>query len=63
MEKATVKPLLVSVSDAAVMLSLSKTSVYELMNQGELPYCKVGAIRRIAVEDVERFIERTRVSG
>jgi excisionase family DNA binding protein len=38
---------LTSVSEAGRFLGLSRTTLYELMDAGELPYCKIGGARRI----------------
>ena len=38
---------LMTVREAAVFLRLSRSTVYTLMDQGELPYVKLGRSRRI----------------
>jgi excisionase family DNA binding protein len=47
--------LLVSVDEAAEMLSIGRTRLYELMNDGTLPYVHVGASRRLRTTDLEAF--------
>ena len=37
----------VSIREACEFLSLGETKVYELMDNGELPFCKFGRARRI----------------
>lgn len=38
---------LVEVMEAAAWLSVSRSTVYSLMESGELPYVKIGASRRV----------------
>lgn len=38
---------LLSVADAERFSGLKKSKLYALMSSGELPYCKIGAARRI----------------
>jgi excisionase family DNA binding protein len=38
---------LASVTEACKFLGLSRATVYALMGQGALPYCKIGGSRRI----------------
>jgi len=51
---------LVTVTEAADALGLSRSKVYELLAAGELPSVRIGRTRRIAVADLERFVERHR---
>jgi excisionase family DNA binding protein len=44
--------LSVSVDDAAEMTGLSRSSLYERMQVGELPFIKLGARRLILVSDL-----------
>ena len=44
---ALVEDGLVTVPEAAAFLRLSRSTVYELMNQGVLAYAKIGRSRRI----------------
>ena len=50
----------VSASKAAGMLGVSKTTIYNLMNSGDLAYFTLGTNgdRRIMVKDIERYIKR-----
>lgn len=47
--------VLYTVKGAAELLSLGKSTVYELMAAGELPFVKVGRARRIRRTDVDAF--------
>ena len=58
-----IDPLLVRVEEAARLLSLSRSMIYEMMNSGELPSVRCGTARRIPLAAlrlwVERQVERT----
>ena len=49
------------VTEVARCLSLSRSSIYQLMDRGELPYVKIGKSRRIRPEDVARLIEQATI--
>jgi excisionase family DNA binding protein len=51
-------PLLISVQEAARMLSIGRTSIYQLMNSGELETMKLGRRRLITIESLRRVTER-----
>ncbi len=53
--------LLVSLDDAAAMLSLSRRSVQALVYAGGLPSIKVGRSRRIVLADLEAFVDELRL--
>jgi len=55
---ANVEKMLLTPADAAVALSVSRTTVYELMNRGQLRSIKLGTCRRIPVEAVRELVER-----
>ncbi len=50
--------LLVTPEDAAAMLSLGRTTVYQLMGTGELHSVRIGRARRIPTAALEAFIGR-----
>ena len=54
----TSEPLLVRVEEAARMLSLSRSTIYELLDRGELPSVRCGAARRIPVAALRAWIDR-----
>jgi excisionase family DNA binding protein len=54
--EANVEKLLLTPADAAVALSVSRTTVYELMNRGLLRSVKLGTCRRIPVEAIRELI-------
>lgn len=49
-------PLLVRVEEAARILSLGRSTVYEMINTGELPSVKRGAARRIPLAAIEKWV-------
>ena len=51
MEKLLLRP-----EDAAEVLSIGRSAIYELMKRGELPSVKIGRSRRITVAAVEEFL-------
>ena len=50
--------LVYSVNEAAELLSIGRTMLYDLMREGRLPSLKVGHRRLIARADLERFVEQ-----
>ena len=50
--------VLVSVDEAAAMLSLGRTLVWELVRKKELQSVKVGRTRRILVSSVHEYVEK-----
>jgi len=56
---------LLTIAEAAAVLSASKSLVYELLDQGEIPYVPVGKSKayRIDAEDLATFIQRRKVQN
>lgn len=52
------EPLLLRVEEAARMLSLSRTTVYLLLESGQLPSIKCGTARRIPRTALDEWIAR-----
>jgi excisionase family DNA binding protein len=50
--------VLVSVDEAAAMLSLGRTLVWELVRKKELRSVKVGRTRRILISSVHEYVEK-----
>jgi excisionase family DNA binding protein len=46
-----------TINEACSATGLSRTTLYELMNSGKLPYSLVGTRRRILRESLEKFIK------
>lgn len=53
-----VELLLVRVEEAARMLSLSRSTIYEMLDAGELPSVRRGTARRIPVAALRMWVER-----
>jgi excisionase family DNA binding protein len=56
-------PLLVRVEEAARILSLGRSKIYELMGSGELPSVKCGKARRIPLAALEQWVAARTVWG
>ena len=56
-------PLLVSISSAMRLLSMSRTSVYFLMASGRLTWCKPGSHRRIHVASIQKMLAEVSRAG
>lgn len=50
-----IEPLLVTVRDAARLLSVSERTVWQLLEQGKLTRRKVGRATRVSVQDLHTF--------
>jgi excisionase family DNA binding protein len=57
------RPLAVSPAEAAKMLGLGKTKLYELIAANELASVKIGARRLIRVSAIEDFLNRLAAEG
>lgn len=53
-----VEPLLVRVEEAARMLSLSRSTIYEMLDAGELPSVRRGTARRIPIAALRAWVDR-----
>lgn len=49
---------LLTVTETADMLQLSKVTVYRLMTAGQLRYVQIGARRRVTAAEVDRFLTK-----
>jgi excisionase family DNA binding protein len=50
-------PILVRVEEAAEMLGIGRSKVYEMVLSGELPSVKIGRCRRIPIAAIYAWIE------
>jgi excisionase family DNA binding protein len=53
-----IEPLLVRVEEAARILSLSRSTIYEMLERGELPSVRYGAARRIPIAALRAWVEQ-----
>jgi len=51
-------PLLYKICDAARLLAVGESAIYELIAQGELESVKIGASRRITRAGIEAYVRR-----
>jgi excisionase family DNA binding protein len=58
--RAVVAPfkLLVTPEEAAVILSVGRTRIFELIANGQLPSVRIGASRRIPMGGLEQLVEQ-----
>jgi excisionase family DNA binding protein len=52
------EPILVRVEEAARILSLSRSTIYEMMDAGELPSVRRGTARRIPLGALREWVDR-----
>lgn len=55
--------LMVTVAEAAQMLGVCRNRVYELIYSGQLASVKMGRSRRIAVDELKRFVAESSVAA
>lgn len=58
--KQHVEPICVRVNDAARMIGVGRTKLYELISSGELETVKIGKATRIMTDSLHRLVERHR---
>jgi len=51
------------VAEAAQVLGIGKTTLYTLMERGDLPFCKIGSRRLIRSADLAGLIETGATDG
>jgi excisionase family DNA binding protein len=47
---------LLTIVEAAEVLSISRSSIYRLFDAGQLAWVQIGGSRRVAFTEIERFI-------
>ena len=60
---ATTTIQLLTVVEAAQHLGISRSKVYELLADGQLPSVRIGRTRRIATSALEEFVARCSETG
>lgn len=55
-----VEPICVRVNDAARMIGVGRTKLYELISSGELETIKIGKATRITTASLHQLVERHR---
>ena len=59
---AGVVPLFLTIPQAAAVLAVGRTTVYELIGAGDLEAVHIGRSVRVPVDAVRAFVDRQRVS-
>ena len=57
----TVEPICVRVNDAARMIGVGRTKLYELISSGELETVKIGKATRVTTASLHELVRRQRV--
>lgn len=60
MTTTSVPQLLLTVEEAAQVLRLGRTTVYNLIRAGDLDSARVGRLRRVPLEELRRFAKEHR---
>ncbi len=56
MAKTTIEPLLVSIDEAASIVGLGRSKLYELIRDGRIPVVHIGRAVRVPVAALHRFV-------
>ncbi len=59
---STVEPWVLTPEQVAEALCLSRSTTYRLIETGELPTVRIGRLRRVRKEDLERWVAEHTVS-
>ncbi|MEI6805518.1 MAG: helix-turn-helix domain-containing protein [Myxococcaceae bacterium] len=62
-ETSMVNEGLITVREAARFLSLSRSTLYQMMDKGELHYAKIGGSRRIPRQALKRLAQDCLLGG
>ncbi len=58
-----IEPLCVRVNDAARMIGVGRTKLYELISSGELETVKIGKATRVTTASLRELVKRGRVAN
>lgn len=58
MVAAIQEPVLLKINDAAALASVGRSTIYELINAGELPTVRIGRAVRIPTRAIREWVER-----
>ncbi|MBS7669943.1 MULTISPECIES: helix-turn-helix domain-containing protein [Sphingomonadales] len=59
----TVEPICVRINDAALMIGVGRTKLYELIATGELETVKIGKATRVITSSLHDLVKRQRASN
>lgn len=54
---------LLNTIESAEYLRISRRTVYRLIDKGEIPYVLIGSQKMILLKDLEKYINKNRVTG
>ncbi len=57
------EPVLLTIRETVERTTLSRRTIYSLIQSGALPSVKIGGARRVREVDLERFIAERRTGG
>lgn len=55
--------LLLGMDEACRVLSLKKSTLYQMVMRKQIPVCKIGRLNRFRMEDLQVFIKENIVNG
>lgn len=58
-----IKPLLLSMSEAAAVLGVGRTTIYDLVRQGALQSVKIGRRSLVPLEDLNDYVRHLKASS
>ncbi|MEZ5330444.1 MAG: helix-turn-helix domain-containing protein [Verrucomicrobiales bacterium] len=58
-----VEPICVRINDAARMIGVGRTKLYELISSGELETVKIGKATRVTTASLHNLIRQRRISN
>jgi len=58
-----VEPICVRINDAARMIGIGRTKLYELISSGELETVKIGKATRVTTASLRGLVDRQRVDS
>jgi excisionase family DNA binding protein len=60
---SNIEPLLLTVEEAALKLRCGRSTVYVLMDRGDISSVKIGHLRRIRPDALVSYIERAAIAS
>ena len=55
--EGTLREALLNVEDVAAELGCGRTYTYQLLRRGEIPSLKLGKLRRVRPQDLDRYLD------
>jgi excisionase family DNA binding protein len=54
---STIQPVYLSIAEVAIMLSLGRTKVYDLIKHEGLPFTQFGDVKRVSVVSLNKWLQ------